>query len=41
MRGKNLFIPVLILLVAGCVGGQIASTTEYYMLNYASSDIKG
>jgi len=40
MRGKNLFIPVLILLVAGCVGGQIASTTEYYMLDYASPDIK-
>lgn len=41
MRGKNLFVLVLIFLVAGCVGGQIASTTEYYMLNYASPDIKG
>jgi ABC-type uncharacterized transport system auxiliary subunit len=41
MRGRNLFIPVLILLVAGCVGGQIASTTDYYMLDYAPPDIKG
>ena len=36
MRGKNLFITMLIFLLAGCVGGRIASTTEYYMLDYAS-----
>ncbi len=40
MRVKNLFILVLIFLLAGCVGGKIASTIEYYMLDYASPDIK-
>lgn len=41
MRGRNLFIPVLIFLLAGCAGGKIASMTEYYMLDYASPDIRG
>ena len=40
MRGKILFIPVLILIVAGCVGGRIASTTEYYTLDYAPPEIR-
>ncbi|HVO66934.1 MAG TPA: ABC-type transport auxiliary lipoprotein family protein [Syntrophales bacterium] len=40
MRGKNLFILVLLLLVVGCVGGQVASSIEYYMLDYASPIIK-
>ncbi len=40
MRAKILFVPVLIFLLAGCIGGKVASTTEYYMLNYASPDVK-
>jgi len=40
MRGKYLFIAILIFLLAGCVGGRIVSMTEYYMLDYASPDIK-
>jgi ABC-type uncharacterized transport system auxiliary subunit len=40
MRRKGLFIPVLILFMAGCVGGQPPSRTQYYMLGYTSPAIK-
>ena len=40
MRNKGLFIPVLILFMAGCMGGQSPSRTQYYMLDYASPGIK-
>ena len=40
MRSKGLFIPVLILFMAGCMGGQSPSRTQYYMLDYASPGIK-
>lgn len=40
MRGKFLFISVLILLVAGCTNGKIARTMEYYVLDYTSPGFK-
>ncbi|MGA3207318.1 MAG: ABC-type transport auxiliary lipoprotein family protein [Syntrophales bacterium] len=40
MRSKGLFIPVLILFMAGCMSGQSPSRTQYYVLDYASPGIK-
>ena len=40
MRNKVLFIPVLILVVAGCMGAQAPVRTQYYMLSYASPAVK-
>ena len=40
MRGKFLFISVLIFLVAGCTSGKIARTMEYYVLDYTSPGFK-
>jgi ABC-type uncharacterized transport system auxiliary subunit len=36
MRSEGLFIPVLILFMAGCMGGQPPSRTQYYIPDYAS-----
>jgi ABC-type uncharacterized transport system auxiliary subunit len=40
MRIKGLFIPVLILFMAGCMGGQPPSRTQYYMLDYTPPSVK-
>ena len=40
MKRKGLFIPVLILLMTGCAGGQPPVNTQYYMLDYNPPDIK-
>ncbi len=40
MIRKGLFIPVLILVMAGCTGAQPPSRTQYYMLDYASPAVK-
>ena len=40
MRSKGLFIPMLILFMAGCMGAQPTSRTQYYMLDYAPPAIK-
>ena len=40
MRSKCLFIPILILIITGCTGGQSPSRTQYYMLDYTSPAIK-
>ena len=40
MKGKCLFISVLILLVAGCTSGKIGRTMEYYVLDYMSPGFK-
>ncbi len=40
MRRKGLFIPALILLMAGCVGGQQPIRTQYFMLDYNPPGIK-
>lgn len=40
MKRKDLFIPALILLMAGCVGGQPPVKTQYYMLDYNPPGIK-
>lgn len=40
MRIKGLFIPVLILFMAGCMGGQQPSRTQYYMLDYTPPGVK-
>jgi ABC-type uncharacterized transport system auxiliary subunit len=40
MRGKGLFISMVILLLTGCISGQRAGTMEYYMLDYSPPSIK-
>lgn len=40
MRSKGLFIPVLILVMAGCMSAQPPVRTQYYMLDYTSPAIK-
>jgi ABC-type uncharacterized transport system auxiliary subunit len=40
MRSKGLFIPILILVMAGCTGAQQPSRTQYYVLDYTSPAIK-
>ncbi|MGZ6193108.1 MAG: ABC-type transport auxiliary lipoprotein family protein [Syntrophales bacterium] len=40
MRSKGLFIPVLILVMVGCMSAQPPVRTQYYMLSYASPTIK-
>ena len=40
MRIKGLFIPVLILFMAGCMGAQPPNRTQYYMLDYAPPGVK-
>jgi ABC-type uncharacterized transport system auxiliary subunit len=40
MRRKGLFIPILILFMAGCTGAQQPNRTQYYTLGYTSPAIK-
>jgi ABC-type uncharacterized transport system auxiliary subunit len=40
MRSNGLFITVLILFMAGCMGGQSPSRTQYYMLDYTPPSVK-
>jgi ABC-type uncharacterized transport system auxiliary subunit len=40
MRIKGLFIPVLILFMAGCMGAQPPIRTQYYMLDYTPPSVK-
>jgi ABC-type uncharacterized transport system auxiliary subunit len=40
MRSKRLFIPVLILFMAGCMGAQSPIRTQYFMLDYNPPGIK-
>lgn len=40
MKRKGLFIPALILFMAGCMGGQPPVRTQYYMLDYNPPGIK-
>jgi ABC-type uncharacterized transport system auxiliary subunit len=40
MRRKGLFIPALILFMAGCMGGQPPIRTQYYMLDYKPPGLK-
>jgi ABC-type uncharacterized transport system auxiliary subunit len=40
MRRKGLFIPALILFMAGCMGGQQPIRTQYFMLDYNPPGIK-
>ena len=40
MRSKGLFIPVLILVMVGCMSAQPPVRTQYYMLDYTSPAIK-
>jgi ABC-type uncharacterized transport system auxiliary subunit len=40
MRRNLLFIPVLILFMAGCMGGQSPIRTQYYMLDYTPPGLK-
>jgi ABC-type uncharacterized transport system auxiliary subunit len=40
MRSKGLFIPVLILVMVGCMSAQQPNRTQYYTLGYTSPAIK-
>lgn len=40
MKRKGLFIPALILFMAGCMGGQPPVRTQYYMMDYNPPGIK-